>query len=67
MTDRAEAFPETGRQIFVAYGTQWDSIVKLFSRVGWALFEIPLDLTAPDSDGIPTYAIQPKGNADGED
>jgi len=57
MTDSGDAFPETGRQIYVAFQGQWDAFAMLVDRMGWMLCLIP---DAPDRDGIPTYCLQPK-------
>lgn len=60
MTGTDNAFPETGRQIYVAFESQWNGLATVLDKLGWALCEIPLDPSAPDHDGIPTYCLQPK-------
>jgi hypothetical protein len=60
VTSPTDTFPESGRQIYIAYQNQWDAFAMLIDRMGWMLAEIPLDPNAPDHDGIPTYCLQPK-------
>lgn len=58
--DVAGPFPEAGRQIYVAYESQWNAFAMLVDRLDWTLCLIPSDPSAPDHDGIPTYCLQPK-------
>lgn len=53
-------FPDTGRQIYVAYDWLWDRFAAFAEQNGWVLCEIPSEPVAPDHDGIPTYCLQPK-------
>ena len=60
MTNPTSTFPETGRQIYVAYDWLWDRFATFADQNGWALHLIPSDPAAPDHDGIPTYFLSPK-------
>lgn len=59
MPDTA-SFPASGRQIYVAFEAQWNGLATVLDKLGWRLCEIPLNPSAPDHDGIPTYCLQPK-------
>lgn len=57
MTNETEPFPKSGRNIHVAYESQWDGIVELLDNYGVRLFEIPPGQSVPQGGDVPTYGL----------